>query len=143
MVALCWIDNTGVTRVKAVPVSRFERAAGWGIGMSPVFDVFTIDDGITTSKHIGGPGGDLRLIPDLGRVTALAAQPGWALAPVDRYTQEGRNYVGCQRTFAPKMTEKALERGLSAQVSFEVEWAVGTDQDGTLRASVRRARRTA
>ncbi len=61
MVALCWIDNTGVTRVKAVPISRFERAAGWGIGMSPVFDVFTIDDGITTSPHIGGPGGDLRL----------------------------------------------------------------------------------
>ncbi|HET9896121.1 MAG TPA: glutamine synthetase family protein [Streptosporangiaceae bacterium] len=130
MVALCWIDNTGVTRVKAVPLARFERAAGWGIGMSPIFDVFTIDDGITTSKHIGGPGGDLRLIPDLGRVAVLAAQPGWALAPVDRYTQEGRSYLGCQRTFARKMTGKALERGVSAQVSFEVEWAVGTDSDG-------------
>ena len=33
--------------------------------MSPVFDVFVVDDTITTSKHIGGPGGDLRLIPDL------------------------------------------------------------------------------
>ncbi len=69
-------------------------------------------------------------IPDLNRVVPLAAQPGWALAPVDRYTQEGRNYIGCQRTFARKMTDKMLERGLTAQLSFEVEWAVGTEQDG-------------
>ncbi len=131
MVALCWVDNTGVTRVKAVPVSRFERAAGWGIGMSPVFDVFLIDDSITTSKHIGGPGGDLRLIPALDRVVPLAAQPGWAFAPVDRFTQEGREYVGCQRSFARRMVAKASEKGLSAQVSFEVEWAVGTDDHGS------------
>src|SRR5579859_5368695 len=130
MVALCWVDNAGITRVKAVPLARFERAAGWGIGMSPVFDVFVVDDSITTSKHIGGPGGDLRLIPDLDRVTALAALPGWAFAPVDRFTQEGRHYPGCQRTFARKMTDLAAARGLSAQLSFEVEWAVGTEQDG-------------
>jgi len=134
MVALCWVDNAGITRVKTVPLSRFERAAGWGIGMSPVFDVFVVDDSITTSKHIGGPGGDLRLIPDLERVTPLAAQRGWALAPVDRFTQEGRNYPGCQRTFARKMVDLAAEKGLTAQLSFEVEWAVGTDDsapDGT------------
>src|ERR1700752_2692852 len=119
MVALVWIDNTGVARVKSVPLSRFERAAGWGIGMSPVFDVFLIDDSITTSPYIGGPGGDLRLIPDLSRVVPLAAQPGWAIAPVDRYTQEGRHYAGCQRTFAKKMVDKAAAAGLSAQVSFE------------------------
>ena len=128
MVALCWVDNAGITRVKTVPLSRFERAAGWGIGMSPVFDVFVVDDSITTSKHIGGPDGDLRLIPDLDRVTALGAQHGWAFAPVDRYTQEGRNYQGCQRTFARKMVDLAADKGLTAQLSFEIEWAVGTEQ---------------
>ena len=56
MVALCWVDNTGVTRVKTIPLGRLERAAGWGVGMSPVFDVFLVNDDITTSKHIGGPG---------------------------------------------------------------------------------------
>ena len=130
MVALCWVDNAGIARVKTVPLSRFERAAGWGIGMSPVFDVFVVDDSITTSKHIGGPGGDLRLIPDLDRVIALSAQRGWAFTPVDRFTQEGRNYPGCQRTFARKMVDLAASAGLTAQVSFEVEWAVGTEDDG-------------
>jgi len=130
MVALCWVDNAGITRVKTVPLGRLERAAGWGIGMSPVFDVFVVDDSITTSKYIGGPDGDLRLVPELERVTALHGQPGWAWAPVDRYTQEGRRYAGCQRSFARAMVGKALEQGLTARVSFEVEWALGTDDTG-------------
>src|SRR5215469_503498 len=131
MVALCWVDNAGITRVKTVPLSRFERAAGWGIGMSPVFDVFVVDDSITSSKHIGGPGGDLRLIPDLSRLTPLAAQPGWAWAPADRYTQDGARHVACSRAFARRMAGRATAAGLKARVTFEIEWAVGTDADGT------------
>jgi glutamine synthetase len=130
MVALGWIDNTGIARVKAIPLGRLERAAGWGVGMSPVFDVFLVNDDITTSKHIGGPDGDLRLVPELDRVTALAGQPGWGWAPVDRYTQEGRRYAGCQRSFARRMVDRALAEGLTARVSFEVEWALGTDDAG-------------
>src|SRR5689334_10971469 len=41
-VALTFVDNAGVTRVKTVPVRRFEHAAAWGVGMSPVFDVFLL-----------------------------------------------------------------------------------------------------
>src|ERR1700728_457111 len=100
LVALTWLDNTGIARVKAIPLGRLERAAGWGVGMSPVFDVFLVNDDITTSEHIGGPDGDLRLVPELDRITPLAGQPGWALAPVDRYTQDGRSYAGRQRSFA-------------------------------------------
>jgi glutamine synthetase len=131
MVAACWVDNAGITRVKSVPVGRLARAAGWGIGMSPVFDVFVVDDSITTSKHIGGPAGDLRLMPDLNRVTPLAALPGWALAPADRYTQEGEPFVGCTRSYAKRMVAKAAEQGLTVLATFEIEWAVGTEDDGT------------
>jgi glutamine synthetase len=133
IVALCWIDNTGIARAKTIPLGRLERAAGWGVGMSPVFDVFLVNDDITTSKHIGGPGGDLRLVPDLERITALAAQPGWAWAPVDRYTQEGQVYAACQRSFARRMTGQARQQGLELRMSFEVEWAVGTEDGGSFR----------
>src|SRR5215470_3144646 len=131
VVALCWVDNAGITRVKAIPVGRLPRAAAWGIGMSPVFDVFVVDDSITTSKHIGGPGGDLRLLPDLDRITPLAAQPGWGWAPADRYTQDGERYVACQRSFAQRMAGLAGAHGLTARASFEVEWAVGSDEAGS------------
>jgi glutamine synthetase len=132
-VALCWVDNAGITRVKTVPLGRFERAAGWGVGMSPVFDVFVVNDDITTSKHIGGPAGDLRLIPDLDRVTALRAQPGWAFAPADRYTQQGEVHAACQRSFARRIRDAAREQGLELQMSFEIEWALGTEEDGRFR----------
>jgi glutamine synthetase len=131
MVALSWVDNAGVARVKTIPLGRLERAAGWGIGMSPVFDVFLVNDDIVTSEHIGGPGGDLRLVPDTGRLAVLAGQAGWAWAPVDRYTQEGRVYAACQRSFARRMAGEAARRGLELRASFEVEWAVGTDEDGS------------
>jgi glutamine synthetase len=131
-VALTWVDNAGITRVKTVPLARLEHAATWGVGMSPVFDVFVVDDSITTSRYIGGPSGDLRLFPDLARLTRLAAQPGWAWAPVDRYTQEGEVHVACQRSFARRMTRAARERGLRPRMGFEVEWFLGRQVDGTV-----------
>src|SRR5262245_36804550 len=125
-VALTFVDNAGVTRVKTVPVRRLDHAAAWGVGMSPVFDVFLLDDSVTTSKHVGGPAGDLRLYPDLDRISVLAAQPGWAWAPVDRLTQDGEPYPCCQRTLARRAVEQAGQLGLELSMAFEVEWFLGT-----------------
>jgi glutamine synthetase len=133
MVGLSWIDNAGIARAKSFPLGRLERVAGWGIGMSPVFDVFLVTDDITTSRLLGGPCGDLRLIPDLERMTVLAGQPGWAWAPVDRYTQEGRVYAACQRSFARRMRDRVTELGLELRMAVEVEWALGTEENGTFR----------
>jgi len=126
-VALTWVDNAGVTRVKTVPTARLRHAAEQGIGMSPVFDVFLADDATTTSRYIGGPVGDLRLYPDLERLTVLAGQPGWAWAPVDRLTQHDQPHPACQRTFARRMVRHAAEAGLDFRMAFEIEWFVGID----------------
>lgn len=135
IVALTWVDNAGVTRVKAVPIHRLVDAVTGGVGMSPVFDVFLVDDSITNSANAGGPVGDLRLYPDLDRLTVLAAQPGWAWAPADRWTQEGEPHRGCQRRFASSITAAAAEQGLQFRMAFEVEWFVGRDlDDGTVPA---------
>jgi len=123
-VAASYVDNSGIARVKTVPVARLENAVRQGIGMSPVFDVFMFDDAITASPSSTGPVGDLRLFPDLDRLVALAAQPGWAWAPVDRRTQDGQPHPGCQRTFARRMAERAAERGLESRMGFEAEWVL-------------------
>lgn len=132
-VALSYVDNAGITRVKAVPVTGLAHAAAWGVGMSPVFDVFCVDDSITAGELAGGPVGDLRLHPDLDRLTRLAAQPGWAWAPVDRYTQDGDVHPGCQRSFARRMAAQAGDLGLDVRMGFEVEWVVGHEDEGELR----------
>ncbi|MFL6136056.1 MAG: glutamine synthetase [Nocardioidaceae bacterium] len=127
-VALTYVDNAGVTRVKAVPVDGLPHAAGWGVGMSPVFDVFCVDDSITAGRLAGGPTGDLRLHPDLDRVVGLVGQPGWAWAPVDRYTQDGDEHPGCQRSFARRMAACVAEAGLDVRMGFEIEWALGAEE---------------
>ncbi len=122
VVALTMVDNAGVTRVKAVPTSRLEAAARFGVGLSPVFDVFLVNDHITASAEVGGPVGDLRLMPDLDALRPLAAQPGWAWAPTDQYTQDGEPFPSCQRSFTRAMVERAAALGLELSMGFELEW---------------------
>ncbi|MGR3935137.1 glutamine synthetase [Streptomyces sp. BRA346] len=129
-IALTWVDNAGLTRVKSVPTGRLAHSTRRGVGMSPVFDVYLVDDSMTTSPHIGGPDGDLRLFPDLDRLTPLAAQPGWAWAPADRYAQSGLEHPACQRLFARRMAERAHGRGIALRMGFETEWVVTTDGTG-------------
>ena len=126
-VAFTWVDNAGITRAKAVPTVRLPHAVAWGVGMSPVFDVFCVDDTITSSAYLGGPVDDLRLYPDLEQLVQLTAQPGWALAPVDRRTQDGDDHPACSRSFARRMTQQAAEAGLEFRMSFETEWCVSPE----------------
>ncbi len=125
-VALTWVDNTGVTRVKTVPVARLEHAAQWGIGMSPVFDTFLVDDSLVMGRFAGGPVGDLRLHPDLRRLTVLAAAPGWAWAPADRYDQEGAAHPQDARTLARREVARLSAGGYEVRAGIEVEWCVST-----------------
>src|SRR5207253_4830325 len=130
VVALSQVDNAGVARVKTVPVSLLERAVRYGVGMSPVFEVFMVNDSITSSDELGGPVGDLRLMPDPFALKVLAAQPGWAWAPVDKHTQEGEIYPGCQRTFAKRMAARAADAGIELRMAFELEWfQAGADSE--------------
>lgn len=119
-----WVDNAGLTRVKSVPLTQLEHAAEYGVGAVPCFDLSLVDDSFTTTPSSTGPTGDLRLVPDLDRLTPLAAQPGWAWAPADRYTQDGAPHPGCQRGFARRATEAVGRRGLSVRAGIEIEWVV-------------------
>ncbi|MGV9455614.1 glutamine synthetase family protein [Streptomyces sp. NPDC003635] len=125
-VVLAYVDTSGIGRVKAIPTAKLPHAAAWGVGMSPVFDTFLANDSIVTTDVLGSPDGDLRLYPDLDRLVVLAAQPGWAWAPVDRITQEGERHPGCVRTVLRHLVAEAERRhGLTFRAAIEIEWAVG------------------
>ncbi|MEV8436578.1 glutamine synthetase family protein [Actinosynnema sp. NPDC051121] len=124
-VALTWVDHSGITRVKSVPLAGLPRAAADGVGASPVFDAFLLDDTIVTGRHAGGPVGDLRLRPDLDRLTVLAGQPGWAWAPADRFDQQGEPHAQDERGLARAVADRLTVHGYEVQAGFEVEWVVG------------------
>ncbi|RZB14458.1 glutamine synthetase [Streptomyces sp. F001] len=125
-IVLAYVDTAGITRVKTIPTARLAAAAAWGVGMSPVFDTFLANDSIVTTDVLGSPDGDLRLYPDLDRLTVLAGQPGWAWAPVDRITQDGEPHPACTRTFLRRVVAEAARRhGITFRAAVEIEWAVG------------------
>lgn len=125
-VVLSYVDTAGIGRVKTVPTAKLASATAWGVGMSPVFDTFLADDTIVATDVLGSPDGDLRLYPDLDRLVVLAAQPGWAWAPVDRITQEGEPHPACGRTVLRRTVADAAERyGVTFAAAIEIEWAVG------------------
>jgi glutamine synthetase len=124
-VVLPWVDTSGVTRVKSVPLAKLPSAAAWGVGMSPVFDAFLFDDSIVAGRFAGSAVGDLRLHPDLDRLTVLAGQPGWAWAPVDRYDQDGEPHVQDSRSLLRRVVDELAADGLTVRCAFETEWVVG------------------
>ncbi|SDG32459.1 glutamine synthetase family protein [Klenkia brasiliensis] len=123
-VALPWVDTSGITRVKTVPLAKLPSAAAWGVGMSPVFDGFLLDDSIVAGRFAGSAVGDLRLHPDLSRLVVLAGQPGWAWAPVDRFTQAGQPHVQCSRSLLRRQVAELADAGFTVRAAFEVEWVV-------------------
>jgi glutamine synthetase len=131
-VAITIVDNAGIARVKAVPVTGLEHAARWGVGLSPVYGVATADESFTSSASLGGPAGDLRLMPDPAALRIMAVQPGWAWLPADQYTQDGQVFGCCQRSFARRMADLAGLRSLEIRVGSEIEWFLGRDDHGTL-----------
>ncbi len=130
-VATTFVDNSGITRVKSVPLDRLPHLAAWGVGTSTSFDRFRLDDWIAGPTDGSGPVGDLRMIPDLRRLVPLAAQPGWAWAPADRYEQSGEPHPQCGRLLLDRLTEALAGQGISIQAAYEIEWVIsdGLDDD--------------
>jgi glutamine synthetase len=112
--------------VKSVPLDRLPQLAAWGVGASTSFDYFRFDDWLAAPPGGTAPVGDLRVIPDLRRVVPLAAQPGWAWAPADRYRQDGEPHERCSRLLLRRLVDDAAAHGLQIKTAFEIEWVVST-----------------
>jgi len=136
VVATTFVDNSGIARVKSVPLARLPQLAAWGVGFSTVFDYFRFDDWVAAPETGEGPVGDLRIVPDLSRLVVLSAQPGWAWAPGERYTQDGSPHEKCNRLLLRRLVEGFAVDGYSLQAAFEIEWVVSSgDRDAFVPAT--------
>lgn len=136
-VAATFVDNSGITRVKAVPLSRLPQLAAWGVGISNSFDFFRFDDWIAAPPGEQAPVGDLRVIPDVRRVVALASQPGWAWAPADRYRQDGEPHPKCSRLLLQRLVDELAADSISVRTTFETEWVVSSSAGDEFEPGVR------
>jgi glutamine synthetase len=128
-VATSFVDNAGISRVKSVPLDRLPALAAWGVGFSTAFDYFRFDDWVAAPPGGAAPIGDQRILPDLDRLVVLAAQPGWAWAPGDRYAQTGDVYELDSRLLLARLEDELASRSISVLAAIEIEWVVSTGGD--------------
>ncbi len=132
-VHLTMVDNAGITRLKMIPIRRLETVAQYGVGISSLMGIFTIDDHaayLPGAEGLENPSGDMRLVPDLSAAVRLSGDEGLAWAPVDQIHQNGEPTPTCQRTFLRTMQATAAERGLGFRMAFEVEFTLLPRQGG-------------
>ncbi|MCV7169687.1 glutamine synthetase [Mycobacterium manitobense] len=120
------VNPAGLTHAKTVPLRRMGAFADPGLGASPVWHAFTIDQvGIAVSDAIG-PVGDQRIRIDLGALRILG--DGFAWAPGAFFDQHGAPDPYCCRGALSRVEQRLADAGLTAAVGHELEFLlVGPD----------------
>lgn len=120
------VNPAGLIHAKTVPIHRLNAFADPGLGASPVWHGFIIDQvGIAFTDGIGVVG-DERIRIDLTSLRILG--DGLAWAPGEFFTQDGEPVPMCSRGTLARTEAQLAERGLQAQVGHELEFVlVGPD----------------
>ncbi len=115
------IDFAGVARAKTVPLERLGSFVTAGMGASPSWNVFCIDDSIAFTEKIGVIG-DLRLRIDPAALRVVA--PGVAWAPGEFTEQDGAPSPFNTRGLLRRVGEDLAADGYQALVGCELEFAL-------------------
>jgi glutamine synthetase len=112
------VDPAGVIRAKHVPAARAGAFHINGMGASPSWNVFCVDNAIAFTPRFGVVG-DLRLRADLTALHVLG--DGLAWAPAEMFGQDGAPAPVCSRGLLRKAQAGLAEHGLAARLGCELE----------------------
>jgi glutamine synthetase len=111
-------DSAGVIRGKQVAARRADVYATVGLGASPSWAVFCVDDAIAFTPSFGVVG-DMRLRADLNAAADIGEGIVWA--PLDLITQDGEELPFCYRGAVRRQVEAADRHGLKIRAAIEIE----------------------
>jgi glutamine synthetase len=120
------VNPAGLIHAKTVPLRRMGAFADPGLGASPVWHAFAIDQtGIVFGDAIGVVG-DQRVRIDLGALRILGDGLCWA--PGAFFNQDGSPDPYCSRGTLSRVAERLSAEGIDAVVGHEMEFVlVGPD----------------
>lgn len=120
------VNPAGLIHAKTVPLARSAAFVQPGLGASPVWHVFAIDQlGVVTGDAIGVVG-DLRVRIDPDAVRVLG--DGLAWAPGNFFHQDGSPDPLCSRGTLRRVQQRLAAAGFEALVGHEIEFVlVGPD----------------
>ncbi|MGV0645367.1 glutamine synthetase family protein [Mycolicibacterium sp. XJ2546] len=124
------VNPAGLTLAKTVPLRRMGSFAEPGLGASPVWHVFAIDQtGIVFGDAIGVVG-DQRIRIDLGALRILG--DGLAWAPSAFFNQDGSPDPYCSRGTLRRVADRLADAGIDAAVGHEMEFVLVAPDGGAL-----------
>lgn len=122
------VNPAGLTQAKTVPVRQTNTFADPGVGASPVWNAFVIDQhGIAFSDDIGVVG-DHRFRIDLSALRIIG--DGLAWAPGSLFEQDGTPLPVCSRGTLRRIEDELAEAGLQAAIGHEIEFVL-VNPDGS------------
>jgi glutamine synthetase len=123
------VNPAGLTHAKTVPLRRLTVFANPGLGASPVWHVFAIDQtGIALTKDFGVVG-DERIRIDMTTLRAIGGGLAWA--PGSFFDQTGAPVPTCSRGALRRVEERLQGAGIAALIGHEIEFLlVGPDGGG-------------
>ena len=114
-----FMDCAGVLRAKQVSLDRAPVFHSPGLGASPVWVIFCVDDGIAFTPNFGAVG-DMRLRTDLDAVADLGNGVAWA--PTELADQDGEPLAFCPRGALRREQAAAEAEGLQVSAATEIEF---------------------
>lgn len=114
------VNPAGLTLAKTVPIRRTNTFADPGLGASPSWHAFAIDQsGIAFTRDVGVIG-DQRLRIDLSALRIVG--DGLAWAPAAFFSQDGAPVPACGRGTLSRVEAALAEAGVEALIGHEIEF---------------------
>jgi len=116
------VNPAGLTHAKTVPLRRMGTFADPGLGASPVWHVFAIDQVGTVFGEKTGVVGDQRIRIDLSGLRILG--DGLAWAPGAFFNQDGSPDPYCSRGVLSRVQQRLSDAGIDTVVGHEMEFVL-------------------
>ncbi|MGD9619410.1 MAG: glutamine synthetase [Mycolicibacterium sp.] len=120
------VNPAGLTLAKTIPLRRMGAFADPGLGASPVWHVFAIDQSGIVFGQSTGVVGDQRVRIDLSGLSILG--DGLAWAPASFFNQDGTPDSFCCRAALTRTVSKLSGAGITALVGHEMEFVLVSPQ---------------
>lgn len=114
------VSPAGLTQAKVVPIRRTNTFAETGLGASPVWNTFAIDQRGVVFTDDFGVVGDQRFRIDLPALRIIGAGLAWA--PGSLFDQDGAPLPVCSRGTLGRVEASLAAAGLQALVGHEIEF---------------------
>jgi glutamine synthetase len=128
------VNPAGLTQAKTVPIRRTNTFADPGLGASPSWHAFAIDQtGIAFTDEVGVVG-DQRLRIDLSALRIVG--DGMAWAPAAFFEQDGTPVPACSRGTLGRIEAALKDAGIEAAIGHEIEFLLVDPDGGRLPAAL-------